>query len=65
MIQLDFFEEKSAEDSLREEFRAVKASADKVRKGIYAKHGELAKQYLELNQRLEILERHICKGIWK
>lgn len=62
VIQLDFFEKKSEMDLLREEMEAVKVSNDKVRKSLFARHGELAKMYLEIHERLEILERHICKG---
>jgi hypothetical protein len=62
VIQLDFFEEKTKEDSLMEEMKLVKASCDKVRKGLFARHGELAKMYLDLSDRLSIIEKNICKG---
>ena len=41
---------------------ATQKSADKVRKGLFARHGELAKMYLDLHQRLEVIERNICNG---
>lgn len=47
---------------LRYEIEKLKASNDKMRKALFAKHGELAKNYLDLLHRLEIIERHICKG---
>ena len=62
VIQLDFFEKKSDLEVLREELRKVKESNDKVRKGMFARHGELAKMYIELHNRLEILERNICRS---
>ena len=47
---------------MKEEIKSLRESSEKVRKGIFAKHGALAKMYLEIHQRLEILERNICKG---
>lgn len=62
--QLDFFpQDKSEIDELKNDVQSVKESSDKVRKSIYAKHGELAKKYLELNERLQIIERNICQKI--
>jgi len=66
MVQLDLFYEAEKDPVLKELHyvrdlaKATKESSDKVRKGIYARHGELAKKYIELHQRLEIIERHIC-----
>lgn len=67
-LQLDFWksEEESELESLRKEIRAVKTSSDKVRRGLYARNGELTKLVLDLQERLAILERNICKGdLWK
>lgn len=62
-IQLDFFnEEKSEIDYLKEELENVRLSTDKVRKSMYARHAELARKYLELNERMDIIERNICTG---
>lgn len=61
MIQLDFLQPLSEIEILREEIRQVRASNDKVRKGLFARHGELAKLYIETKNRLDILEMHICK----
>jgi septation ring formation regulator EzrA len=61
MIQLDFFKDVESEECLREEIARVKASNDKVRKSMFAKHGELAKLYVELDHRLNIIERNICR----
>lgn len=61
--QLEFlFEEKSELDYIRDDMKSVKESSDKVRKGIFAKHSELVKKYLELNERMQIIERNICYG---
>ncbi len=63
-IQLDFFEPLPTEtDMLRAEIKELRESMHKVRKGIYAKHGALNKEFLDLSDRLEIIERNICKGI--
>lgn len=62
MIQLDFLQPLSEIEVLREEIKQVRASNDKVRKGLFARHGELAKLYMETKTRLDILEMNICKG---
>lgn len=63
MIQLDFFEEKDDLDLIRDELKSVKESTDKVRRGMFARHNELAKMLMDISQRLEILERNICTKI--
>jgi hypothetical protein len=61
--QIEFFPtEKSEIECLRSDIQTVKESNDKVRKGIFARHGELARKYIELNERMQILERNICLG---
>jgi hypothetical protein len=59
MIQLDFFEDRKTQ-IFKEEVKKLKDSNEKVRKSLFAKHGELAKNYLDLLSRMDILERHIC-----
>lgn len=61
MIQLDFFADDDI-TALKEEIKRLKESNEKVRKSLFAKHGELAKNYLELLSRMEILEKYICTG---
>jgi hypothetical protein len=62
-IQLNFFEENKSEvDYLKEEIYEVRESNDKVRKSLFARHAELAKKYLELHERMQIIERNICRG---
>ena len=63
MIQLDFFQPLSEIDILKEEIRQCRVSNDKVRKGMFARHNELAKMYVETKMRLDILEMHICKKV--
>ena len=60
-LQLEFFEEKTEWDLLKEDVESVRESSDKVRKSLFARHAELARKYMELHERLEIMERHICK----
>ena len=64
VIQLDFLKsiEESKFDYLEMEISKIKISTDRVRKGIYARHGEIAKRQLDLEERLSILERNICKS---
>ncbi len=61
--QLNFFEEEKTDlEYLRDDVKEVKESNDKVRKSMFARHAELAKKYLELNDRLQIIEKNICNG---
>jgi hypothetical protein len=63
IYQLDFFksEEESEIEALRKEIGAVKNSSDKVRRGLFARNGELTKIVNDLQQRLAIIERNICQ----
>ena len=61
MIQLDLF--RSPEEceilALKDQCQKTTASADKVRKGIFARHNVLDKRMDELERRLGILEKGI------
>lgn len=61
MIQLEFFVNDETV-RMKEEIKKLKSSNERVRKSMFAKHGELYKNYSELSERLEILERNICQG---
>ncbi len=61
IIQFDLFDERPTEvEMLKMELKKVRESSDKVRKGLFARHNELAKLYLELHDRMNIIERNIC-----
>ncbi len=60
-IQLSFLEPKSEQEYLKIEIEEVRESTHKVRKSLFARHAELSKKYIELHDRLEIIERHICR----
>jgi hypothetical protein len=64
IVQLDFFKtaEESEIEALRKQIAAVKASSDKVRRGMFARHGDLTKIVLDLQERLAVIERNICRG---
>jgi hypothetical protein len=63
VVQLDFFktEDECQIDALRKGFADVKSSSDKVRKKLFAENGKLTKQILDLQERVEILERGVCQ----
>ena len=62
IIQYDLFKERPSEvEELRIELAAVRESNNKVRKAMFARHGELAKLYINAIERLEIIERNICQ----
>ncbi len=58
-------EHKTEIDSLREDIGEVKDSSDKVRKSLFARNADLAKKYLDLSDRMAILERNICQGSYR
>lgn len=61
--QLEFFyQERTELDDIKEEVKDVKQSNDKVRKSLFARHGELTRKYMELHERMQIIERNICRG---
>lgn len=62
-IQYDFFstEEESEFHALEKSIEDIKKSTERVRKGTYAEIGALKKRVLELEERLQIIERNICK----
>jgi hypothetical protein len=63
VCQLEFFtEQKSEVEYLRENVKDYKESNDKVRKSMFASYGELKKKYIELHERMQIIERNICLG---
>ena len=61
IYQLDFFEETEI-SALKADFKEVKDSCDRVRKKQFAEIGKLTKVVNDLVERLEILERNICKN---
>lgn len=64
MIQLDFFktDEELIIEDIQNRVEAIKISSDKVRRGTYARLNEQGKKVLELEERLCIIEKYICKG---
>lgn len=62
MIQLDFFE-KDEVSILKEELKKVHERSEKVRRGMFARHNELAKMYIELNERMHVIEKNICTSV--
>ena len=59
MIQLELFPEDEV-ITLRLEVQRMKETTDKMRKALFARHGDLAKHYLDIHARLEVLEKNIC-----
>jgi len=64
VYQLDLFKsaEESRIDALEKSFEIVRQSCDKVRKGQFARIGELKKLILDIEERLSVIEKNICKG---
>lgn len=62
LIQYDLFDADVSEvEKCRKEIEAVRVSGDRVRRGTYAGINELKKRCYDLECRLEILEKYICK----
>lgn len=60
-IQLDLFESDEMV-IMRHDIRKIRESTEKVRKSLFAKNNELKKDYMDLAERLAILEHNICRG---
>lgn len=62
--QLDLFEtqEQSQLKAIEQTVLNVKVSCDKVRKKLFANNGELYKLLKDVDERLQIIERNICKS---
>ena len=61
LIQLDLFEQDESV-LMRKELEKIRLTCENTRKALFARHGSLSKLYIELDHRLNIIERYICKG---
>lgn len=55
-VQLDLFEEFSEVDLLRKELADVKQRSENVRRGIFARHNQLSKLFIELKDEIDKLK---------
>ncbi len=53
--------EQSEEEKIREEIKLLKESMHRVRKGQYARIGDLMKKYTNLEHEFECLKASICR----
>lgn len=56
------FDHFSEVEILEQKVNLLEKSLEKQRKALFARHGALCKQYMELNDRFNVLERALCKG---
>jgi len=61
MIQTDFFKPERI-DILDEKIEKIHMTTENVRKGLFARHNELAKMYIELKGELENLKENFRNG---
>lgn len=63
-IQYDLFEEceETRLHEMEKKIDEIKTSCDKVRKGMFARHGELFKLMKDIDNRLKMIESYICKS---
>lgn len=59
LFQLDLFQEN--DELLRYEIKQIEKTCENVRKGLFARHNELCKKYLELREENEILRIRLQK----
>ncbi len=61
-VQLQFFKtkEQCEIEHLFGQISKIGTSSEKVRRGLYAKLGELKKRQDDIDERLKILEKNIC-----
>ncbi len=64
VYQLDFFESSNTTElkAVERVIGALKESQDRVRKGTYARLNEQGKDIKMVIERLDLLERNICRG---
>ena len=62
VLQLEFFksEEEVRLENLERRMDKCEESCGKVRRGLFARNGDLTKVVNEMNERLTIIERAIC-----
>ena len=60
MIQLNFFEDTEMSE-LRHRMKSCEESCNRVRKKLFAEQGELKRIVLDMKDRLEVIERGICR----
>jgi hypothetical protein len=60
LFQLDLFQ-KDDESFLRYEIQQIEKTCENVRKGIFARHNELCKKYLELKEENEMIKFRMHK----
>lgn len=56
---LDMFEDTSETASIKQDFLLLYASTEKVRRGVYAKVGELKKENESLKMELNLIKKHL------
>lgn len=56
------FHQKSEIELIREEVKELRESMHKQRKALFARHGELAKMYVNLTHEFDTLQTSICKN---
>jgi hypothetical protein len=59
MTQLVLFKEMQM-DQYESELQSLRHQIGNVRRGLFARHGELVKMYLENKEELENLKRFLC-----
>lgn len=64
-IQFDLFEEISDIDILKKDLAEVKERNENVRKGLFARHNELAKLYIQLKDELDLLKKNAKPSIFQ
>lgn len=60
-IQLDMFESNDDLSLLKRENKMLRDSMDNLRKGLFARHNDLDRRWMQTNQRLDFLERNLSK----
>jgi hypothetical protein len=63
VIQFDLFEAiPTKEEMMQADIKAIAISSDKVSKKLFSENSALKKRMLEIEYRLEVIERNICHG---
>jgi hypothetical protein len=58
-MQLELFENNTEVELLKKEIRDIRDRSENVRRGLFARHNELAKLYMEQKEEIDQLKRFI------
>lgn len=59
-VQLDLFEKMDDLTLLKKEVEEIRIRGDNVRRGLFARHNDLAKLFIEQQEQIDYLKKIMC-----